>query len=111
MQRCQRLQDLQLGPVPDQGPDPDLTPDLTPEAALVQDPENVAIGKSRDFILILTLNQLFIVTVLCAYSAGFDSWSLNCHKMYSRRQFCTVIIEQLQRVDGTPDPQRVTEIH
>lgn len=65
MRRCQRLQVLQLGPAPDQDPDPDLTRDLTPEATLVQDPENVAIGKSRDFILILTLNQLSLQQCYC----------------------------------------------
>lgn len=46
MQRCQRLQTLQLDPAPDQDPAPDHTPDLTLEAAPAQDPENVAIGKS-----------------------------------------------------------------
>lgn len=51
MKRCQRLQILQLGPVPGQGPDPDLDliPGLTLEATLGQDPENVAIGKFSEF--------------------------------------------------------------
>lgn len=54
-QRCQRLRTLQLGPAPDQGPDPDLTPDLTLEAAPVQDPENVAIVLGLVPALALTL--------------------------------------------------------
>lgn len=45
MERCRRLQILQLVPVPDQDPDPDLTPDLTLEVTPAQDPGNVAIGK------------------------------------------------------------------
>ena len=71
MQRCQRLQILQLGPAPDQDPDPDLTPDLTLEAAPAQDPENVAIGKSSDFFLFLTLTYIIIVL----NAAGVDIWS------------------------------------
>lgn len=55
MQRCPRRRILQLGPAPDQGPDPDRTPDLTLEAALAQDPGNVATGKSSDAHLHLYL--------------------------------------------------------
>lgn len=41
MQRCQRLQILQLVPAPGLDLGLDHTPDLTPGAALAQDPENV----------------------------------------------------------------------
>ncbi len=63
MQRCQRLRILQLGPAPDQGPDPDLTPDLTLEATPAQDPESVAIGKSSDFF-----STFFFLCTLGKYS-------------------------------------------
>lgn len=51
MERCQRLQILQLGPALDQGPGPnlDLTLGLALEASLDRGPGNAAIGKFRDF--------------------------------------------------------------
>lgn len=57
MQRCQRLQILQLGPAPDQGPDQDLDliPGLTREATRVQDPENVVIALGLAPALVHTL--------------------------------------------------------
>lgn len=61
MKRCQRLRILQLGPAPDQGPDPDLTPDLTRGAVPAQDQGNVAIGKSSFHFLTLTYIIAFLV--------------------------------------------------
>lgn len=55
MQRCQRLQDLLLGPAPDQGPGLDLILDLTLEVALAQDPENAVIVRGLVPALALTL--------------------------------------------------------
>lgn len=55
MERCRRLQILQLVPVPDQDPDPDLTPDLTLEVTPAQDPGNVAIVLGPVPALALTL--------------------------------------------------------
>ena len=71
MKRCQRLRILQLGPAPDQGPDPDLTPDLTREAAPAQDQGNVAIGKSCFHFLSLPCIIVFFCHVqLGPYISG-----------------------------------------
>lgn len=56
-------------PAPDRGPgpDPDPTPDLSPEAALAQDPENVATGKSSFYTSLLQIDatmKLFFPTVV-----------------------------------------------